>query len=31
MHYHTRLVSIDISNLIAPLDYIKPHVNLAKI
>jgi len=31
MHYHTRLVRIDISNLVAPPNYIKSSRNLTKI
>jgi len=31
MLYQTRLVPIDISNLVAPPNYIKSHENLTKI
>jgi len=31
MHYQTRLIPIDISNLVAPPDYIKSHENLKNI
>jgi len=31
MLYHTRLISINIPNLVISLDYIKAHVNLTKI
>jgi len=31
MHYHTRLVQIDISNLVAPPNSIKSYKDLTKI